>query len=113
MKFLALCATAVAAVKLTGEENFLQMKATTRRTAYPRDQGMSRPWDKSLEDDDGELDIRAVEDMSDEVDPNHYRGEDERREQINEQVTHWKQERNHPVIVRSQTNHRYRTDDMW
>jgi len=110
MKFVALCVSAVAAVKLSGEESFVQVKATH---SLPRDQGFSRPWEKSMEDDDGELDTHAIEDMSDEVDPNHYKGENERREQINEQVTHWKQESKHPVIVRSKTNAHYSNNDLW
>lgn len=97
MRLLALCVAAVSAIKL----------------GYPRDEGFSRAGERSLEDDDGELDTREVTDMSDEADTNHYKGEDEHREQINEQVTHWKQERNHPVIVRSKTAIHYRNDDLW
>jgi len=117
MRVLALCAMGVAALKMNDkkgvdETSLLQMKMTTRRASLPRDQGFSHPWDRDMIDDEGELDIHAVDDASDEVDSNHYVGENEKREQINEQVTHWRQSPRHPVIVHAKSAH-FKNNDLW
>jgi len=80
----------------------------------PHDEGMMHNnWGDSYTNSEGEINIHAVMDTEDEVDPNTYPGENEEREIADDSVLRFKRGHRKPKIYRMQNQAVYSNEDLW